>query len=67
MGEKNIGNFKVKMPDLVRKGRKADITDISVEKIEKANKERGVTVEVTEVTPDKVTAQVDKIVVKGDT
>ncbi|RLI43990.1 hypothetical protein DRO61_12680 [Candidatus Bathyarchaeota archaeon] len=49
-----------------RKGREADLTDVPVRKLQKAAEERGVRINITELTPGKIKAQVDKVVVKGD-
>ncbi len=49
-----------------RKGREADLTDVSVHKLQKAAKERGVRIDITESTPKKIKAQVNKIIIKGD-
>jgi len=48
-----------------RKGRKADLTNVSVGKLQKAAK-RGVRINITESKPKKIIAQVDKVVIKGD-
>lgn len=50
----------------MRKGRKADLTDVSIQKLDKASRERGVTIDLQDSEPGKRVAQVDKIVVKGD-
>ena len=49
-----------------RKGREADLTDVSVKKLQKAAEERGVRIDITESRPGKIKAQVNKVVIKGD-
>jgi len=51
----------------MRRGReKVDLTNIPVEKLQKAHQERGVEVDTTNSEPGNRTATVTKVAVKGD-
>ena len=65
-GEEKVEGWRVFLPSWMRRWRKADITNIPVHKLYKAAKERGIRVEITDKTPGKIIAQVDKVVIKGD-
>ncbi len=57
-----------KMPNKswARKGRKADLSGVSIDKVRKAAK-RGIRIEEAKKSPEgKVTVEVNKVVVKGD-
>lgn len=49
----------------LRKGRKADLTDVPVHKINEASK-RGVEIDLVESSPNKRIAQVNKVFIEGD-
>ncbi len=64
MSESGEPFWKLFLPSWLRKGREADLTDVPLEKLQAATK-RGVTIDITESTPGKVTAQVHKVIVEG--
>lgn len=54
------------LPDWLRRGRKANLARIPVEKLDKAARERGVVAEIVGTGSGRVEAEVSKVVVKGD-
>lgn len=58
-------NWVVKLNRWMRKGRKADITKVTLEKLQRAHDERGVVIDDTRSLGNTTTAQVDKIAVNN--
>lgn len=67
-GESSGGwSWKMMLPDWMRKGReKVDLTDVPVEKLQRAHEERGIEVDTTLSDPDQRIVTVTKVAVKGD-
>lgn len=63
MPESKPSFWEVLLPDWVRRGKQADLTNISVGKLQDAAK-RGIQIDEVNVENGRVTARVNKIVIK---
>jgi len=66
MSEGESSGWKIPLSSWLRKGREANLTNVPVEKIQKAAKERGIRVDNLKNRGGKVTGEVNKVVIKGN-
>ena len=58
--------WKVFVPSFLRRGRVADLSDVPIGKIQRDAEERGIRIDLQDSVSGRRTAQVNKVVVRGD-
>lgn len=64
--ESGVFSLSELIPTFLRRGRKADLTEVSVTKLDQAARERGIQAPVTVSSDGRSIADVSKVVVKGN-